>query len=210
MRTNIGSRISSNAGMLTLMDTGFTSQSLISTCVFDTLDSPLTDTVWMNPYFKYAQSFTTGSSSCTLESVTLGMMGGVAKNGGGFFISIYDATGLDGGPGNHLSSQFTGPDDPAFGSNEYFGELELNANMTYWVVARVAHGGGTYGWNTTDEVSVSSDNGFSESFALKPEWSTPDRDSRLHMKVNVIQRVRVQTPDPIPELGMQMLMVAMM
>jgi hypothetical protein len=204
MQTKTNGRMSSITEIQALLGASILSQSLAPTSIYDTLHNPKTDTIWLNPHFKYAQSFTTGSSSCMLNSITIGMMGGIGKTSGGFFISIYDATSLSGGPGYPVSSPLTGPDDPSYGPNEYIGELEMKANTTYWVVAIVAQDGGTYGWNTGDEASIGCDIGYSENFILEEKWSKPDSSSRLQMKVNIIQSVSVPEYDPFPEFGMQM------
>lgn len=190
--------------MLASLSSGTEAQSLQSESLYDTLNNSLTDTVWVNPYFMYAQSFTTDSSNCKLESITLGMMGDVARNRDGFFVSLYDATGLAGSPGSLISSPLIGPCNPAFGSNEYFCEQPLNANTTYWVVARVANGGGTYGWKTSFEEPVGSDIGYSENFTFEPKWSKPDSSVRLNMRVTVTYAPIVTVLGLTQEIGIPM------
>jgi hypothetical protein len=150
----------------------------------------------------YAQSFTTGAQSQTLESVTLAFMSG-GPTDGGFAVHLYDATGSGSSPGSQLLT-LDGNDNPVSGNFIYTGALALSPNTTYWVEADVNPSfDSAYGWFATgDAPAVGSGIGLAN-FAPPgppgmpgpgggdPTWSVYS-DVNLQMQVNV-------NPTVVPE-----------
>jgi|GEM_PF-3279416 len=203
MQTEMNREVLLNRRMPGLPGIGSTAFSLEISSIYDTLDNSLTDIVWVNPHFMNALSFTTGSNRCTLKSIIIGMMGNVAKNSGGFTVSIYDASGPGRGPGDSMAMPLIGSNNPTSGSNEYYGEIELDPHRTYWVVARVAKGGGTYGWITGSDSPIGSDIGCTENFTFQREWLKPDSSARLNLKVNVVDYVMDSKPKIHMDFGIR-------
>jgi hypothetical protein len=85
--------------------------------------------------------FTTGTGNLRLSSVTLGMAAG--RNGSGnFFVKLYNS--VNGRPGKSLIT-LSGEANPINeGDYTYSGSYKLNPNTTYWIVAGVRSGNGSY------------------------------------------------------------------
>lgn len=108
-----------------------------------------------------ANSFTTGSTALTLESVTL-FMGNALANNGGFSLALYSNAGSL--PDTNLGVIFTGTSNPANGNYTYTSDaFTLDPATTYWVVASVTHTAPdkSYAWRTSSDLSQTGDPGWS-------------------------------------------------
>ncbi len=103
-----------------------------------------------------AISFTTDSSNYTLDSVTINIAT-VADASGNFQLSLYsDNTSK---PGSSLGA-LSGLSNPVVGENPYTAaSLSLTANTTYWVVANVTSGSGSYYWADSQDLSETNSSG---------------------------------------------------
>ena len=100
-------------------------------------------------YYGWAQSFKTGASAVTLDSVVL-RMANAANNSGGFTVSLYSDTG--GKPGTSLGPLAGSANPATAGEYPYTGTQSLSANTFYWVDAKLTGGGnGWYNWLKTAE-----------------------------------------------------------
>jgi hypothetical protein len=112
-----------------------------------------------------ANSFTTGSTMLTLESVTLFMANANASlDNGGFGLGLY--SDLGGQPDVFpLFVSFTGSSHPATSGNYTYtaSAFSLDPNTTYWLVARVSSGppDTAYEWGATSDLSQASNSGWS-------------------------------------------------
>ena len=102
-----------------------------------------------------AESFTTGTSAATLNSITLRIRRNTTDGGGGFSLQLWsNASTL---PGISLIT-LSGTADPlpatvgTVSDFTYTGSTALNASTTYWVVATVTQSSPnkTYTWNQTN------------------------------------------------------------
>lgn len=107
-----------------------------------------------------ANSFTTSASpgGWQLNSVTINI-DFVNNSSGNFSLSIYDTVG--GTIGSELTT-LVGSSNPSVGNNTYTASgFSLNSSTTYWIVAQVSSGLGSYLWNYYNDTS----------FATTGDWS---------------------------------------
>jgi len=96
-----------------------------------------------------ANSFTTSASpgGWLLNSVTINI-DAVNNPSGNFVLSIYDTAGGNVGTIGAEIATLVGSSNPDVGNNTYTaGGLSLNSSSTYWLVAGVSSGSGSYSWN---------------------------------------------------------------
>ena len=109
-------------------------------------------------HYDAAQGFTTGPAASLLQAITLSVGGG---SGSGFSVALYsDASGL---PGS-LIETLNGSSSPASaGSYSYTsgGSAILTANTSYWWIASVPDGAGSFlGFNLNSTNSTSETSAF--------------------------------------------------
>jgi len=140
-----------------------------------------------------AASFTTDSSSYTLDSVTIKIYS-VTDASGNFQLSLYsDATGE---PGTSMEI-LSGSANPAVGDNTYTSaSVSLSSNTQYWVVAMVTSGTGDYNWADTQDLTQTNSSGASWSLDERAvsnnaggTWavnSSPGRNFRLSVTATAV------------------------
>jgi hypothetical protein len=159
-----------------------TSINMDAAIIFDTSGTVGAATV--NPVNWWAQSFTTDENNYTFTSVVLGL-GSVSPDSGSFVVSLYDATGASSRPGILLAALSGNAAPPIPGDYTYSGTWSLSANTTYYVVAGVISGTGSYVWKLANTVSDgSAPIGSSFSSDSGGNWDAPSTGFLLDMQVN--------------------------
>jgi hypothetical protein len=131
----------------------------------------------------YAQSFVVGGSDHTFSSVVLNMDNAINSNGE-FFVSIYDAAGANGRPGNSLLTLSGSANPSVAGDYAYTGSVGLSASTAYWVVAGVGSGSGAYRWNLQSPESVEVGTAFGISQNNGAGWQAPSAGTAFLIEVS--------------------------
>jgi len=159
---------------------------LHATLIFDNLgtpttSSPATSGIW------WGQSFLVGADNYALTSVVMNMA--LANNSSGnFFVRIYGADGAGNAPGTILAT-LSGNANPSTAANYTYtpaATVDLSANTSYYVVAGVNGGFGSYRWNSgTGGIETgSAPNGYFNSINQGGAWNGPSTDRTFNMQVN--------------------------
>lgn len=138
----------------------------------------------------FAQSFVVDANNYTSVSVVLDM-GTAVNSSGNFFVSIYSNAGNN-TPLSELALLTGEPNPATAGTHDYSGAVALTANATYWVVAGVSSGSGSYRWGDElgGSIETGSTVGFSRSAGSGEPWDAPSTLLAFNMQVSAV-------PEPV-------------